>query len=88
MRIGGSAEWKHVQTGQCMDMMHSDHQVGVWDCGGGANQPNQHFAFDSATGLLVTLDSADPGNGGLCLSSKPKPGEEGARILSRLSTPK
>lgn len=57
-----SSEMIHVASKACMDVRESDGAVGAWTCGPAENQPNQHWAFDTTTGNLVSLSTSHAGS--------------------------
>ena len=58
-----SSELISSSTGLCMDLNVASKAVGTYQCGSGSGdkQPNQEWAVDGVSGLILSLD------GGLCL---------------------
>eukprot|EP00055_Hartaetosiga_balthica_P004415 m.11494 g.11494 ORF g.11494 m.11494 type:complete len:653 (-) comp3847_c0_seq1:89-2047(-) len=55
------------KTGQCVDLREADGAVGVWECGAGVDtQENQHWAYESESGVIASLD--ENSHGGMCIT--------------------
>eukprot|EP00040_Diaphanoeca_grandis_P031283 m.186835 g.186835 ORF g.186835 m.186835 type:complete len:670 (-) comp32283_c0_seq1:89-2098(-) len=70
---GKGVVWSHSASGEiislangnCIDVEKTDMRVGNWECGPAQDQPNQHWSFDSTTGLITSLTD---GTGPMCIS--------------------
>jgi hypothetical protein len=63
----GTSEIVNEATGACLDLRTSDLAVGTFTCGSGQGllQPNQEWAYDAASGVVVSLFN------GQCLVATP-----------------